>query len=289
MKTRFVRVTTKDKLILQGLLYEPEQKTQEVVIHIHGMGGNFYENRFLDSMAEDFTNNGWAFLIVNTRGHDMMADFPVEGEKERYKRIGNAWERFSDCVLDIKAWVNFINTEGFKNIVLQGHSLGAVKVVYYLVKTEDKRIKRLLLASPPDMVKLSQKWEHHSEMLTLAQKMIKDKKGKEILPKQLDNWYYLSAATYVDFSLPENPINIFNIHEPNASSLLGKVDVPVLAFIGTKDYCTVVPAKKGLEILKKKAVNCPKFDTLFIEGATHSYFGHEKEVARLVSNWINKH
>lgn len=287
MKTTFVRVVTKDNLILQGLLYEPGMSSRKIIIHTHGMAGNFYENRFLDAMAQEYIKAGWAFLTVNNRGHDMMADFPLAGAKEKYKRIGNAWEKFTDCLIDIKAWIDFAQKVGYNDIILQGHSLGAVKVVYYLTKTKDKRVSKLLLASPPDMVRLTEKWKHYKEMLDLAKRMVK-KKGKEILPKQLDEWYYISAQTYVDFAERGNPIDVFNIYAPKALSALSEINIPIFAFIGSKDWCTVIKVNKALEILKHKAKKCPRFATAVVEGAAHSYFGHEQEVAKLVVNWLNK-
>src|SRR3989344_860743 len=107
MKTEFLRTTTEDKLILQGIIYSPDQPTNKEILHIHGMAGNFYENRFLDAMAKTLTDNGWAFLAPNTRGHDFIADFPVEGDKEEFKRVGNVFEKFEECVLDIKCWMDF--------------------------------------------------------------------------------------------------------------------------------------------------------------------------------------
>jgi predicted alpha/beta-fold hydrolase len=94
MNTSFIRITTEDQLILQGLIYRPEQETKKAYLHIHGMAGNFYENRFLDSMAEQLTKSGYAFLAINTRGHDIIADFPLVGSEEKFKRIGDAFEKF---------------------------------------------------------------------------------------------------------------------------------------------------------------------------------------------------
>ena len=73
MKTKLVRVVTSDKLVLHGVLYTPEKGTDKVVVHIHGMGGNFYENHFVDLMAEEFTKNGVAFLTGNNRGHEQRS------------------------------------------------------------------------------------------------------------------------------------------------------------------------------------------------------------------------
>lgn len=289
MNTTFLRETTDDKLILQGLLHEPEKPTKNLILHIHGMSGNFYENRFLDAMASTFTDNNWAFLAPNTRGHDFIADLPVAGSKEKFRRIGNIFEKFEECVLDIKCWLDYAEKKGFTNIVLQGHSLGCAKVVFYLYKTGDKRIKKLVLASQADMVAFGLKgWANYEEMMTLAHKLVKEGKGKEILPEVFEKWSYLSAATMIDFHTKGNPIDVFNTYDKNTpSKALESIRIPTLAFMGTDhdSYTTKTP-QESLKIVKAKAKNCPKFDTFIVEGAPHSYFSHEQEVAELIINWV---
>ena len=288
MKTTFLRQTTEDKLILQGLLHEPDTPTKNIILHIHGMSGNFYENRFLDPMAATFVKNNWAFLAPNTRGHDQIADIPVEGNSEEFKRIGNTFEKFDECVLDIKCWLDFAQKQGFTNIVLQGHSLGCSKIVFYLYKTQDLRVKKLILASHADMVGFGERWKHHKEMMTLAQSLVKEGRGEEILPKKFENWSYLSAQTFLDFHTRDNPIDVFNTYDRNSpSEALSAISIPTLAFLGSgKDsYLTKTP-QESLEIVKSKANNCPKFTTAVIKDAPHSYFGHEQEVADLIADWL---
>lgn len=288
MKTSFLRQTTDDKLILQGQLYEPEESTKNLILHIHGMSGNFYENRFLDAMASTFTHNGWAFLTPNTRGHDFIADFPIEGTEEKYKRIGNVFEKFEECILDIKCWMDFVEKQGYKNIILQGHSLGCSKAVYYLFKTGDKRVQKLILASQADMVGFGLKWNKCEEMTALAKKLVKEGKGDQILPELLDQWSYLSAKTHLDFHTPGNPIDVFNTYDRNASSeALEAINIPTLAFMGDNhdSYLTKTP-EESLEIVKSKMTNCKNLTTSVVKGAPHSYFAHEQEVADLIVNWL---
>lgn len=289
MQEEFLRVATKDKLILQGLLYKPNETTDKAILHIHGMAGNFYENRFLDSMARQFTENGWAFLPGNTRGHDFIADFPVAGKKEDYKRIGNFREKFEECIHDICVWIDLIESRGYKYIVLQGHSLGCSKAVYYFTKTQDNRIKKLILASPTDMVGWAESEKNHKELLSMAEKMIADGKGQEILPQLVGGEYYLSAETYINFTKRGNPIDIFNFYNKDKSSILSEIKIPTLTFFGSNDGGSVsLSSKEALEIIKTKAINCPQFDTNIINGAPHSYFGHEDEVVNIIINWLEK-
>ena len=53
MKQELVRINSIDGLEEVGLLYSPINGTDRIVIHVHGLNGNFYENRFLDTGPPD--------------------------------------------------------------------------------------------------------------------------------------------------------------------------------------------------------------------------------------------
>ena len=145
------RVKTKDGLELQGLLYVPENKPRIVVLHCHGMAGNFYENRFVNVTGLKLASCGIAFCAMNNRGHDFISDFIVEKNgKIEHERVGEVNERVEDAVKDIAAWIGFLKQKGFSKLVLMGHSLGAVKAVLY-AKGFQNELNGLILASPPDM------------------------------------------------------------------------------------------------------------------------------------------
>ena len=282
-----MRFNTEDNLILQGVIYRPVQPTKNAYLHIHGMGGNFYENRFLDVMAHQLTEAGFAFVSINTRGHDTIADFPLVGEKEVYKRIGNAFEIFEECLFDIKAAINHLQKEGFGNIVLGGHSLGAVKVAYYVAEAQDDRISRLVLMSPPDMISLAEVEDDASEFLRASQQMIKEGRGDELLPKKLWDGYYLSAKTYLNLSTRDLPVDIFNIYDESKPSSLGKITIPALALLGEHDDAVTIPQQKALEIIKQKATSASKFDIKVIPKANHGYFGREEEMTKAIVDWLH--
>lgn len=286
MTTEFIRFETEDKLLLQGLIYKPDKPSDKALLHIHGMAGNFYENRFLDAMAKELTDNGYAFLCINTRGHDFIADIPIAGTEEKYKRIGDAYEKFEECLFDIKPAVNYLEREGYTKIILCGHSLGAAKVVYYLTKTKDPRIKKLILMSPPDMIGLAEAESYHQDLLAQAKKLVVEGRGEEILPKKVWDYYLLSANTYVNFSSRDYPIDIFSIYDKDKVSLLGEINVPTLAFLGEKDGASIYPQQTELEIIKSKATKAPRFDTTIIKGGSHSYFSVEVRMAKTITTWL---
>jgi len=284
---QFIRAATDDGLLLQALLHYPSEQSEKVVIHIHGMAGNFYDNRFLDAMAVSFTTSGWAFLCPNTRRHDSTADIPIVGTDERYRRVGNSNEIFEESILDIKAWLDVAESMGYKNIVLQGHSLGAVKVAYYMAQSKDERVSGLVLASPPDMIGLAEQEKEHDKKVAFAKQMMAVGRDDELMPEKIWDWYYLSPQTFLNFSIRDNDIDIFNTYDKDkASKSLENIPVPVLAFCGGEDDANIVPAEEAMSIIKKKAKAHKSFETRVVEGASHSYYNHEAEVAELIINWI---
>ena len=288
MNEKFLRLTAEDKLILQGIIYTPEQKTKKAYLHIHGMAGNFYENRFLDFMTEGLMLIGYAFMSINTRGHDMIADFALAEPEEKYKRIGNSYEKFEECLLDIKPAIDYLEKEGYSEIVLCGHSLGCSKVAYYLAQTQDVRIQKLILMSPSDMVQLFEAESNHLILTEQANKMISEGKGAEFIPVKIWDWYYLSASTFLDFSTRDFPIDVFNTYDKDKLSLLNKIKIPVLAFFGENDDAAGLYSKQEtLDIIKKKTSNAQRFDTVIIKGASHGYFNREKEMTQEIIDWLN--
>ncbi len=291
MKTQLIRFAADDKIMLQGLLYSPEEKTDKVILHIHGMAGNFYESDFIDAMARIFTDNGWAFFCPNTRGHDYIADFATtEGE---YKRIGDAYEVFAESVHDIRGATDFLAQQGFTSIALQGHSLGGPKVAYYVAQTQDNRINKLIFVSPADMVGLSEKEADFDETMAMAQKMIAAGKGHDIMPNPIfgeEGWdgYLLSANTYVDLSKRDNPVDVINTYDKDKPSDLAKITIPILATFGTENESVLMEPPQALDILKSKAPSCPQFDSAVIQGANHSYSSHAEELAETIIIWVKR-
>ena len=148
MKQELVRLSSTDNIEMVGILYTPEEKSNKIVVHVHGLCGNFYENRFLDTLAKTYTNRGYAFLTFNNRGTNFVSEL-LKGDG--YEVIGGCYEKFIDCILDIEGAIKYVKEEGFTEIVLEGHSYGCNKVVYYYNKKKDERIKKIVLLAPCDI------------------------------------------------------------------------------------------------------------------------------------------
>jgi pimeloyl-ACP methyl ester carboxylesterase len=286
MKTTLVRQPTDDKLLLQGLLHEPESSSQKAILFVHGVTGNFYQDRFLDAMAKQFTNEGYAFLTGNNRGHDFISMIPVAETKDQYKKIGSAFEKFEDCVHDIKAWIDLLQSRGYQEIYLVGHSLGSSKVAYYLAKASDFRVKKIIFMAPVPIIDIFVSDKEHPKLLEEANKMIEQGRGEELMQSKVLGWIYMCPQTYLQYGTVGGPMDIFNTKKVNFESPLSKITVPVYAFWGTNDYLgPLISLKISLEVLKKEASNT-FVETELVEGPGHSFEGFEEEVAQKLLNWI---
>lgn len=122
---------------------------------------------------------------MNTRGHDYLSSFIRKTDSGlTYVQIGGAYEIFEECIFDIKAWVNFLEGLGYSNVVLEGESLGPVRVVLYQHQTQDKRVRGLVLISPVDHIGLQKNalLDRYDEALKAAGLLIQQGKGDELMP-----------------------------------------------------------------------------------------------------------
>jgi pimeloyl-ACP methyl ester carboxylesterase len=288
MKTTFCRVNTSDKLRLDGLLFELERKSKIGILHLPGRAGNFYANGFLDAMVQVYIDSGFGFLSVNTRGHDHIADFRI-GQTEQLRRIGAAFDIFEECVLDIDAWLEFFRARGYEKIILQGHSQGGSRAVYFLNQKLQSDIVALVLASPADAAGLLKKYskQFFENDLVKAQDMVVQGRGGELLPCKIRDFYYVSAKSFVDEFGHGSKANIFPIFENGDFAKLENIKVPVLAFYGGKEDICINSPKQDLETIARHLKN-PKSKTFIIDDADHTYLGFENKVSRSIVDWINK-
>ena len=115
---------TPDGLTLFGYLAEAP-KSHTLLINIHGTASGFYVEEFEQYFIESLPSFGISVLFTNNRGNFVM---------ESWQKTGAAQEKFEDCLIDIDTWIEYARSLGYDQIILQGHSLGTEKVVYYMQK-----------------------------------------------------------------------------------------------------------------------------------------------------------
>jgi pimeloyl-ACP methyl ester carboxylesterase len=294
MEGELVRVTTSDGLELQGLLVTPASgPAKTTVIHVHGLSGNFYENRFVDHAADAATGAGANFITINNRGHEYISDFICESpEGVTSKQIGGAFETFGDCLKDIQAWVDLAKSRGAERIVLQGHSHGALKVTYYLSKTDDPVIAGIVLLSPSDDFGLQRyrMGRRFDEILGIVKKMVDEGRGHDFIPRDYFH-YHISAATYYDTFRPDSPLKLFNISmtETHHFPALEHIKIPLLLIVGSVDEAFIGRADEFVADVRRKIKKTKDFSGQVLSEAPHNYLGHESELAGHIGEWLKAH
>ncbi len=281
----FVRITTKDGLELHGLLFEPKIKTTRALIHVHGWTGNFYENAFIDYIANQAISKGYAFLTFNNRGAGMVQDFTKRNKfKAQYKKIGGSLEKFEDCLLDIKAAADFLEGNWYMNLVFQGHSLGCQKITFYQYKIGDKRVKGLILLAPVDDVGFTKKdlKDRYQEALIIAKELV-EKKRQSPVPEWMAFSPMLSAEVFLNIADPESLSGRIFDYSGKLQEIKN-VNCLILSIFGSNDEYETHSADK-LKILRKNVENCV---TKLIEDSNHGFVGYENKLSQIVGEWLEE-
>lgn len=289
MITEYVRTWSRDELELHGLLCEPKQKARGVVVHVHGTAGNFYENRFIDVIAEQLVSNKFSFLAGDNRGRDYISDFLKKMDDNLTSvRIGSTYEIFEESFHDTGGWIDFITNRGYRNIVLEGHSTGALKIALYQSQMQDPGVAGMILMSPSDDIGLQRHslGKRFEDSLRIAEEMVKQGKGKEFVPDWAND-FPISAKTYLDLFGPANKINLFQFSDPLFEfSQLNKIRCPILAFFGTEREAILGSVDEALTLIKQNASSSTVCEIEKIVGAPHNYRGYENKVANLIVKWL---
>ncbi|MBI4450766.1 alpha/beta fold hydrolase [Candidatus Woesearchaeota archaeon] len=272
-----------DKIHLYGLLMEPakRRKDKPVMITVHGTGSNFYEEDFFPNLADKLNRQGIALLAANNRGNGLLQG-------------GNDWhgateERFEDCLKDIDAWIEFAQDKGYKSIILQGHSLGTEKVIYYMNKGRYRsKVTGVVLLAFSDSYGVHIKnigVARHRRFLAEAKKLVSQCKGHIFLSDwQVHGGYFPKAArSYLSFFGDGSTLSeVFPLRSKGPLSYYCGIRVPILAVIGDQQEFTVIPTKRALALLKSEN---PLTETHQLKNCNHDFQGKEEEIAALIAGF----
>lgn len=286
-KYPIVSIKANDGLELDGLLSEPSNASKTIVIHIHGSSGNFYGNKYFEGLTNSIVDLGIAYLSTNNRGNHV---YELEKGTVYY---GVSLEKFEDCILDIDAWIEFALGKGYENIVLEGHSYGTEKIVYYMNKGKyvDK-VKAIILLGFSDNVGTQLKYE---------KKIGKSfREEAEELNNQGDGWKLLSDYFGLCGEMPisaQTYLHGFTEDSENAVALplrkgrdltfFRNIKVPILGLISDNEESeyTIIPIKDAVALLKSENSLAEVFT---IERTNHMFDGKEKEMVDRIVDFLKR-
>ncbi len=273
-----VKFKTKDGLLLDGFVSKSKPNNKKIIIHIHGMTGDFFRGGFIFQLSRQLKGTPFDLFSINTRGYGLITKFYC-GKKR--KRIGTAREKIIESIYDIDGAIKEATKMGYKEFVLSGHSTGCQKVALYQSKKQSKKVKALLLLSPCDDYNLEKIKPTYKKSLGIAKKMVSTGKGNDILPSWISNY---SAKRYLSFADPKNlEAQLFNYN--GKLKHFSNVKQPILALFGGKDYFADKNGKESLATLRKKTKSV-LMETIIISGAIHIYTGKEKEVSKAITTFL---
>lgn len=276
------KIKTRDGITLEGIIVKPRRKTLTALVWLHGLGSRFSSGQSLIAeLSKRASQNKIAYLKFNTRGHDVVA----KGGKQF---IGSAFEKFEECVHDIRAIIVFARRLGYKRIILAGHSTGANKTLYYLYKTRDRAVKGLVLAGPANDIVAAEKYTGRKILVRgvrLALKM-KQRDRHALMPRRFGLY---SARRYASLFKPGAAEDVFPCYNPRAKwKELKSVRVPLCVIFGSREEYIDRPAKQLVEVFRKNAKSAKSFSGIVIKGANHGFHKKEKELARKIIRFIEK-
>ncbi len=274
MNGSIIRVQTTDNIELQGIAYLPREKVRTGVLHFHGSHGNFYENHFLDVFADYYPRKGIAFVSGNNRGHDGMT----------------VYERFEKCALDTEAWLEWFESHGIKEYILQGHSLGAHKITYYLNNHSNPRVVGCVLLSPFDLLAFYKAGSSYSRKhnVEVARKLAEE--DPDILfPKKIFDVWPISAGTYLDLVGYETSADIFPFRNGDLKgSPFERLSLPIFAAIGGDDFASFPSPVECTRQLSTLASTGRDVEAHLIQNAPHDFLGHVDELTEELEDWLDK-
>ena len=278
---RIIEVCTKRGDTLYGVSYGEKYKDVCVII-TNGTGGNIFENKFLQIVGEECEKNKICFIFAHNSGAFQIIDTPSKNKN----RSGVTFELFDNSVEDIDAYVNWAKDNGYKKIILGGHSYGTNKLVYYLYKTKNTLVNKYILISPTDVEEYSEgERESIAEIMPIALHYKQNGKLDEIIPILFDKCYFYTARAFLDYIENVHHDNIPIYHDEKNFYQIKSIGINGLFIMGQNDSFAKRNAEKHLNILYRNSGNKNNVIKVIYD-TSHTFRGKEKELAKEIIKFV---
>jgi pimeloyl-ACP methyl ester carboxylesterase len=244
--------------------------SDSLAIHVHGTWGNFYGNPFINATADLYNRLGYAFLSANFPGHDETA----------------VSENFDDFTPALDAWVDTMDTNA--SIILQGHSLGALKILRYMRDTRARtvdRIQAIVLLAPFDVVAFYSggKLETLPEKRAATLRAISEQGEAALVPASVFDTWQLSARTFLQLTESGGVADQFPSRVGLAKVGHG-IRCPILVAIGSEDFAAYPDATSVIEMLQ----GGNSVVATLIDGAPHNMAGRVPELCSAIERRLGE-
>ena len=290
MAIELIEFYAEDGVILNGYINKGRIKAEQVLIQIHGMTSNCFKNR------EKIISKNLEYIAIdsicfNTRGSDIVKYIKYKDGKKALG--GTAYEDVEESYYDILGAMKYALQLGYQKIYLQGHSLGATKIVYTYNKMkknndiELKYVKGMILLSLVDIPYMFNKFSTQ-KLLEYALKKEVENNILELMPSN-SFLHPMSVKTYLRYIKYNKDIDFAKFSEEDYEfKELNYIDVPLFIRWGNNKELIERKADDQVNFVNSKIKNKMK-DIDFIDGADHSFNDKEDILADEICAFLIKY
>jgi len=253
---------------LDGFWVTGKKRSQQLLIFVHGMGSNFYKSRFKKAWMKLAPPRGLDVLCFNNRGCE--SDVAIE--------------HFPDCLHDLDAAMAFARDEGYRDVLLLGHSTGCQKITYYYHKHKPRSVRALLLTALGDDLAIARRdlGKSYSAWIKRAERLVAQGKGDQKLPARCMGF---SAKRFLSAAGPRSlEANLFRLD--GKLKIFSGLTLPVLAVFPEQEQYACIPVREAGRRLKVVS-RSRQFEAIYIPGADHSFRGREDACVRACLGWLD--
>lgn len=282
-----------DGIKLNGFLHEGKEKANKIILSVHGMSSSCLKERE-DKLSSYMNENNIDYFCFNNRGSELVKYIRKDiNDKEEKLLGGTSYEDVLEGYEDIVGAILKLKELGYKEIYLQGHSLGCTKIVYTYneLKEEEeedilKCIKGVILLSLVDIPKTLKMYlgSNFDSYLKLAEEKEQEGKIYDLMPKE-SFIHPVSVKTFLRYAKYNKDIDFAGYGRDNKLEKLNNIDVPLFMRWGNDKEMILQKADELVTLVNNIIINKKK-DIDYIEGSNHSYNGKEEIVAKQIIEFI---
>mgnify|MGYP004498002839 FL=1 len=283
-----------DGVNLEGILYKASSNISEkIILSVHGMTSNCFKKRDIE-IAKKANEKGIDYFAFNNRGSEIVKYIEKETEGQPAKELaGTAYEDVLEGYEDIVGAIIKLKELGYKNIYLQGHSLGCTKIVYTyneLINNDEteilENIKGVILLSLVDIPMALKVYlrDNFKQYLDYAEKLERENKIYEMMPRE-SFIHPISVKSFLRYARDNKDIDFANYGRDNELEKLNNIQVPLFMRWGNDNEMIIQQADE-LSTMVNNIITNENKNIDYIDGANHSYTGKEKELAEQIVEFV---
>lgn len=283
-----------DGVNLEGILYKASSNISEkIILSVHGMTSNCFKKRDIE-IAKKANEKGIDYFAFNNRGSEIVKYIEKETEGQPAKELaGTAYEDVLEGYEDIVGAIIKLKELGYKNIYLQGHSLGCTKIVYTyneLINNDEteilENIKGVMLLSLVDIPMALKVYlrDNFKQYLDYAEKLEHENKIYEMMPRE-SFIHPISVKSFLRYARDNKDIDFANYCKDNELEKLNNIQVPLFMRWGNDNEMIIQQADE-LSTMVNNIITNENKNIDYIDGANHSYTGKEKELAEQIVEFV---